>query len=88
MGWAVGPAVVEPGVVPGSGGAGRAGREWNLINLVALPLLIGIDVDYGIYLVSLARGPAALARRRTRVERSFGDGVGRGERASGSRRWW
>jgi predicted RND superfamily exporter protein len=27
----------------------------NMINLVALPLLIGIDVDYGIYLVSLAR---------------------------------
>lgn len=26
----------------------------NLVNLVALPLLIGIDVDYGIYLVSLA----------------------------------
>ena len=34
----------------------------NLINLVALPLLIGIDVDYGIYFVSLAgRG-----RRRER----------------------
>jgi len=26
----------------------------NLINLIALPMLIGIDVDYGIYLVSLA----------------------------------
>ncbi len=33
--------------------------EWNLINLVALPLLIGIDVDYGIYLVSLARNRVA-----------------------------
>jgi predicted RND superfamily exporter protein len=36
--------------------------QLNLINLIALPLLIGIDVDYGIYLVSLARGPDA--RRR------------------------
>lgn len=26
----------------------------NLVNLVALPLLIGIDVDYGIYFVSMA----------------------------------
>jgi uncharacterized protein len=31
----------------------------NMVNLVALPLLIGIDVDYGIYLVSLARRTAA-----------------------------
>jgi hypothetical protein len=37
-----------------------AGIRLNMINLVALPLLIGIDVDYGIYLVSLAR-PAAPA---------------------------
>jgi len=33
-----------------------AGIRLNLMNLIALPLLIGIDVDYGIYLVSLARG--------------------------------
>jgi predicted RND superfamily exporter protein len=32
-----------------------AGQKLNMINLVALPLLIGIDVDYGIFLVSLAR---------------------------------
>jgi predicted RND superfamily exporter protein len=32
-----------------------AGIKLNLINFIALPLLIGIDVDYGIYLVSLAR---------------------------------
>lgn len=32
-----------------------AGQKFNLINLIALPLLIGIDVDYGIFLVSLAR---------------------------------
>lgn len=32
-----------------------AGLRLNMINLVALPLLIGIDVDYGIYLVTLAR---------------------------------
>ena len=42
-----------------------SGLEWNLINLVALPLLIGIDVDYGIYLVSLARGPRARERVAT-----------------------
>ena len=39
--------------------------ELNLINLVAVPLLIGIDVDYGIYLVSLARGPDARRRVAT-----------------------
>ena len=33
-----------------------AGIRLNLMNLISLPLLIGIDVDYGIYLVSLARG--------------------------------
>jgi predicted RND superfamily exporter protein len=27
----------------------------NMVNIVAIPLLIGIDVDYGIYLVTLAR---------------------------------
>jgi predicted exporter len=32
-----------------------AGIRLNLMNLISLPLLIGIDVDYGIYLVSLAR---------------------------------
>ena len=32
-----------------------AGVKLNMVNLVALPLLIGIDVDYGIYLVTLAR---------------------------------
>ena len=31
------------------------GQKLNLMNLVALPLLIGIDVDYGIFLVSMAR---------------------------------
>jgi uncharacterized protein len=31
------------------------GIRLNLMNLIALPLLIGIDVDYGIYLVSLSR---------------------------------
>jgi predicted RND superfamily exporter protein len=32
-----------------------AGQSLNMINLAALPLLIGIDVDYGIFLVHLAR---------------------------------
>jgi hypothetical protein len=31
------------------------GQTFNLVNLIALPLLVGIDVDYGIYLVSLAK---------------------------------
>jgi predicted RND superfamily exporter protein len=30
-----------------------SGQKLNLVNLVALPLLIGIDVDYGIFLVSM-----------------------------------
>ncbi len=33
-----------------------AGQRLNMINLIAFPLLIGIDVDYGIFLVSAARG--------------------------------
>jgi predicted RND superfamily exporter protein len=31
------------------------GNRLNMVNLVAVPLLIGIDVDYGIFLVNLAR---------------------------------
>lgn len=31
------------------------GQKLNMINLVAVPLLIGIDVDYGIFLVTLSR---------------------------------
>jgi hypothetical protein len=34
-------------------------RKLNMVNLIAIPLLIGINVDYGIYLVSLARRTAA-----------------------------
>ena len=47
-----------------------AGQKLNMINLVAVPLLIGIDVDYGIFLVTLSRfrdvqkqDAKALARR-------------------------
>lgn len=32
-----------------------SGNRLNMVNLVAVPLLIGIDVDYGIFLVNLAR---------------------------------
>jgi predicted RND superfamily exporter protein len=46
----------------------------NLVNLVALPLLIGIDVDYGIYFVSLAGG------RRTGRRRGAGTRGGRSGR--------
>ncbi|HSU67285.1 MAG TPA: efflux RND transporter permease subunit, partial [Tepidisphaeraceae bacterium] len=31
------------------------GERLNMVNLVAVPLLIGIDVDYGIFLVTLSR---------------------------------
>jgi predicted RND superfamily exporter protein len=31
------------------------GQHLNMVNLVSVPILIGIDVDYGIFLVSLAR---------------------------------
>lgn len=31
------------------------GQRLNLVNIVAIPLLIGIDVDYGIFLVGIAR---------------------------------
>ncbi|HEY2589264.1 MAG TPA: MMPL family transporter [Tepidisphaeraceae bacterium] len=31
------------------------GQRLNMVNLVAVPLLIGIDVDYGIFLVTLSR---------------------------------
>jgi predicted RND superfamily exporter protein len=30
------------------------GEKFNLINLISLPLLVGIDVDYGVFIVSLA----------------------------------
>ncbi|HET6247441.1 MAG TPA: MMPL family transporter [Tepidisphaeraceae bacterium] len=47
-----------------------AGQRVNMVNLVAAPLLIGIDVDYGIFLVALARlkkvrqdAPAAVIAR-------------------------
>lgn len=44
------------------------GQKLNMVNLIAIPLLIGIDVDYGILLVSLVRPrrretPAARLRR-------------------------
>jgi predicted RND superfamily exporter protein len=38
------------------------GARLNLANIVSIPLLIGIDVDYGIFLVSVTR------RTRTRAE--------------------
>jgi predicted RND superfamily exporter protein len=32
-----------------------AGERFNLANTVAMPLLIGVGVDYGIFMVSMAR---------------------------------
>jgi uncharacterized protein len=44
--------------------AGRlAGEYLNMVNLVAAPLLIGIDVDYGIFLVSVAASRANFTRQ-------------------------
>jgi predicted RND superfamily exporter protein len=50
-------------------------QKLNMINLAALPLLIGVDVDYGIFLVHLARshharsdlGPRSLSPATTAV---------------------
>jgi hypothetical protein len=42
------------------------GLKLNMVNLVAAPLLIGINIDYGIFLVSLAR--SARARDATAEE--------------------
>ncbi len=36
----------------------------NMVNLIAAPLLIGIDVDYGIFLVSLGVSCAGMTRRQ------------------------
>jgi predicted exporter len=44
----------------------RLGLRLNMVNLVAAPLLIGINIDYGIFLVSLAR--AAKERDATTEE--------------------
>jgi predicted RND superfamily exporter protein len=46
-----------------------ADQKLNMINLVAFPLLIGIDVDYGIYLVSAARHNAAEGMSRDEMAR-------------------
>jgi hypothetical protein len=55
-----------------------AGQKLNMMNLVALPLLIGIDVDYGIFLVSLARsaraGGADAGAARERIVSELGTG--------------
>ncbi len=42
------------------------GQKLNMVNLVSAPLLIGINIDYGIFLVSLAR--TARARDATAAE--------------------
>jgi predicted RND superfamily exporter protein len=47
-------------------------QKLNMVNLISLPLLIGIAVDYGIYVVSLARPnpPVSAAESRERVTTS------------------
>ena len=46
------------------------GAKMNLANIVAIPLLIGIDVDYGIFLVSVSRRSTTRAELLDRVAAS------------------
>ncbi len=46
------------------------GAKVNLANIVSVPLLIGIDVDYGIFLVSVARRTHSRAELLDRVSAS------------------
>ena len=48
------------------------GIKLNMVNLVAAPLLIGINVDYGIFLVSLARSAAERGATREELMREIG----------------
>lgn len=43
------------------------GAKLNLANIVSIPLLIGVDSDYGIFLVSVARRCSSRAELRQRV---------------------
>jgi predicted RND superfamily exporter protein len=43
------------GIAVAAGVLRIAGQKLNMVNLVSVPLLIGIDVDYGIFLVNLIR---------------------------------
>jgi len=43
------------GMVTAAAALGFAGQKLNMVNLVAIPLLVGIDVDYGIFLANAAR---------------------------------
>jgi hypothetical protein len=47
-----------------------AGAKMNLANMIALPLLIGVDVDYGIFLVSAVRASTSRADLLNRVTAS------------------
>jgi predicted RND superfamily exporter protein len=48
------------------------GMKLNMVNLVAAPLLIGINVDYGIFLVSLARSAAGRGASRDDLMEEIG----------------
>jgi uncharacterized protein len=45
------------------------GQKLNMVNLVAVPLLIGIDVDYGIFLVTLSRVRRVRQQNREELRR-------------------
>jgi uncharacterized protein len=62
----LGPAVFGLAVLAGV--ARWMDIRLNLVNLVALPLLFGIDVDYGIYLVSLASRGGSPREKRSALE--------------------
>lgn len=48
-----------------------AGQKLNMINLVAIPMLIGIDVDYGIFLINLARVKRAREQSAAELTRTI-----------------
>ena len=48
------------------------GMKLNMVNLVAAPLLIGINIDYGIFLVSLARAARARGQGGDELMRDIG----------------
>lgn len=55
------------GMTTASAILGLVGQRLNMVNLVAVPLLVGIDVDYGIFLVNAARLRRLRAQSRQQV---------------------
>jgi hypothetical protein len=60
------------GMVTAAAALGFAGQKLNMVNLVAVPLLVGIDVDYGIFLVNAARLRRVRAETGEQIARQIG----------------